>query len=61
MPGNKENLPNSGRYRVKMYANGRYWMADLMVDQPYLPIRGKNPCCGYSCYTPFIVFIRVTR
>jgi len=21
-------------YRFKIYANGRYWMADLIVDQP---------------------------
>jgi hypothetical protein len=46
---------NAADNRFEMCASRRYWKADLRLDQPLLPIRGKNPCFGYSGYIPFTI------
>jgi hypothetical protein len=39
--------------QLEITANSTYWKANLRFDQPYLPIREKNPCFeGFPQY-PF--------
>jgi hypothetical protein len=35
---------NTADYRFKMYANGRFWEANLMGDRPELLVKEKKGC-----------------
>jgi hypothetical protein len=43
--------------QLEITANGTYWRANLMLVQPYLPVREKNPCFeGFPQYPVYYLY-----